>query len=56
MDRWRRGLTLSRGVLGMTIAHMGLGIAVVALTTVQSFTLERDRGLGARRGGAGWGV
>ena len=42
LDRWRRGLTLSRGVLGMTIAHMGLGIAVVALTTVQSFTLERD--------------
>ena len=26
----------------MTVAHIGLGIAVVALTTVQSFTLERD--------------
>ena len=32
----------SRGVLGMTIAHIGLGIVVVALTTVESFTLERD--------------
>jgi cytochrome c-type biogenesis protein CcmF len=42
LDRWRRGLTLSRAVLGMTVAHMGLGLAVIALTTVQSFTLERD--------------
>jgi cytochrome c-type biogenesis protein CcmF len=42
LDRWRRGLTLSRGVLGMTIAHLGLALAVVALTTVQSFTTEQD--------------
>jgi cytochrome c-type biogenesis protein CcmF len=42
LDRWRRGLSLSRAVLGMTIAHMGLGVAVVGLTTVQSFTVERD--------------
>jgi cytochrome c-type biogenesis protein CcmF len=42
LDRWRRGLSLPRAVVGMTIAHMGLGIAVIALTTVQSFTLERD--------------
>jgi cytochrome c-type biogenesis protein CcmF len=33
---------LSRAVLGMTVAHVGLGLAVIALTTVQSFTLERD--------------
>ena len=26
----------------MTIAHIGLGLCVIALTTVQSFTLERD--------------
>ena len=26
----------------MTIAHMGLGVAVLGLTTVQSFTVERD--------------
>jgi cytochrome c-type biogenesis protein CcmF len=42
IDRWRRGLTLSRAVLGMTVAHLGLAMAVIALTTVQSFTLERD--------------
>jgi cytochrome c-type biogenesis protein CcmF len=42
IDRWRRGLSLSRAVLGMTVAHLGLALAVLALTTVQSFTVERD--------------
>jgi len=42
LDRWRRGLTLSRAVLGMTVAHLGLALAVLALTTVQSFTSEQD--------------
>jgi len=42
IDRWRRGLSLPRAVLGMTVAHVGLALAVIALTTVQSFTLERD--------------
>jgi cytochrome c-type biogenesis protein CcmF len=42
IDRWRRRLSLSRAVLGMTVAHLGLGLAVIALTTVQSFTIERD--------------
>ncbi|HTT43164.1 MAG TPA: heme lyase CcmF/NrfE family subunit [Steroidobacteraceae bacterium] len=42
LDRWRRGLSLPRAVLGMTIAHLGLAMAVIALTTVQSFTVERD--------------
>ena len=42
IDRWRRGLSLPRAVLGMTVAHIGLALAVIALTTVQSFTLERD--------------
>jgi len=42
LDRWRRGLSVSRAQLGMTIAHIGLAIAVIALTAVQSFTLEQD--------------
>jgi cytochrome c-type biogenesis protein CcmF len=29
-------------MLGMTIAHSGLGVLVIALTAVQSFTLEHD--------------
>jgi cytochrome c-type biogenesis protein CcmF len=55
IDRWRRGLSLSRAVLGMTVAHLGLALAVIALTTVQSFTVERDVALSpgdtARAGG-----
>jgi cytochrome c-type biogenesis protein CcmF len=42
INRWRRGLSLPRAVIGMTIAHLGLAMAVLALTTVQSFTTERD--------------
>jgi len=41
-DRWRRGLSLPRAVLGMTLAHLGLALVVIALTTVQSLTVERD--------------
>lgn len=42
IDRWRRGLSVSRSILGMTVAHLGLGLFVVALTGVQSFSEERD--------------
>ena len=42
LDRLRRGLSLSRGVIGMTIAHIGLGVFVLSVTSVESFTLERD--------------
>jgi len=42
INRWRRGLSVPRAVIGMTIAHLGLATAVIALTTVQSFTTERD--------------
>src|SRR5580658_2457408 len=47
IDRWRRGLSLPRAVLGMTVAHLGVALFVVALTTVQSFTVERDVALAA---------
>jgi cytochrome c-type biogenesis protein CcmF len=42
IDRWRRKLSLPRAVIGMTVAHVGLGLFVLSLTTVESFTLERD--------------
>jgi cytochrome c-type biogenesis protein CcmF len=42
LARWRHGVRVPRGMLGMTIAHSGLGVLVLALTTVQSFTLEHD--------------
>jgi cytochrome c-type biogenesis protein CcmF len=40
--RWRRHLSVPRALLGETIAHSGLGLLVIALTAVQSFTIERD--------------
>ena len=42
IDRLRRRLTLPRGVVGMTLAHVGLGLAVIAVATVESYTVERD--------------
>jgi cytochrome c-type biogenesis protein CcmF len=42
IERLRRNLSLSRSVIGMTVAHVGLGLFVLSLTTVESFTLEHD--------------
>jgi len=42
VDRWRRKMTLGRAIVGMTIAHIGLGVAVIAISTVESHTIERD--------------
>jgi len=46
IDRWRRKLTLSRAVVGMTLAHIGLGVNVIAIATVESYTIERDVAVG----------
>jgi len=46
VDRLRRRLSLSRSVLGMTVAHLGLGVIVLGLTWVDSYTSERDIALG----------
>jgi cytochrome c-type biogenesis protein CcmF len=42
VDRLRRHLSLSRAVIGMTLAHIGLAVAVIALTGVEAYTSERD--------------
>jgi cytochrome c-type biogenesis protein CcmF len=46
IDRIRRKLSLPRSVVGMTVAHVGLGMFLLSVTTVESFTLERDVALG----------
>ncbi len=46
IDRLRRKLTLPRAIVGMTIAHMGLGVCVIAVSTVEAYTIERDVALG----------
>jgi cytochrome c-type biogenesis protein CcmF len=42
IDRLRRKLTLPRAIVGMTIAHIGMGVCVLAVSTVESYTVERD--------------
>ncbi len=42
LDRLRRRLTLPASVLGMTIAHIGLGCFVLGITFVKSNTIEMD--------------
>jgi cytochrome c-type biogenesis protein CcmF len=42
IDRLRRGLSLPRAVIGMSIAHIGLGFCVLAISAVETYTVERD--------------
>jgi cytochrome c-type biogenesis protein CcmF len=42
IDRLRRRISIPRAVLGMTLAHIGLGIFVISITSVEAFTAERD--------------
>jgi cytochrome c-type biogenesis protein CcmF len=42
VDRLRRGLSLSPAVLGMTLAHIGLGVITVSITTMEMRMVERD--------------
>jgi cytochrome c-type biogenesis protein CcmF len=46
IDRIRRGLSLSRSVIGMTVAHIALAIFVTGITSVESYTQERDIAVG----------
>ena len=51
IDRWRRGLSLGRATVGMAIAHAGLGLFVVSVTAVESYTRERDMALAVGESG-----
>jgi cytochrome c-type biogenesis protein CcmF len=42
IDRWRRKLSLTPAVVGMAVAHLGLGLFVLCVTVVESYTAERD--------------
>jgi len=45
IDRWRRKLSLTPAILGMALAHASLGAFVISITTVESYTVERDLAL-----------
>ena len=42
---WRSGVRLTPAVLGMSIAHLGVGLFVLGVTTVSAFSIETDRAL-----------
>jgi cytochrome c-type biogenesis protein CcmF len=42
VDRVRRGITIPLAVAGMTLAHLGLGIMTIGITTMESRMNERD--------------
>ncbi|MFT3905150.1 MAG: heme lyase CcmF/NrfE family subunit [Steroidobacteraceae bacterium] len=42
IDRLRRSLSLPASIVGMSLAHIGLGLFVLGVTFVQSNTIERD--------------
>jgi len=44
--RWRAKQSLSPAVLGMCIAHLGMGVFVLGVTTVESYKIEKDMSLG----------
>jgi cytochrome c-type biogenesis protein CcmF len=41
-DRLRRRLSLSAAVLGMTLAHVGIGILTIGISTMEMTMVERD--------------
>ncbi len=45
ISRLRAGHSLSASILGMSIAHIGLGLFVIGVTGVQSYKIERDLAL-----------
>ena len=41
-ERLRHRHSLSRGVLGMTVAHIGVGLFAIGVTITQSYRIEKD--------------
>ncbi len=42
VQRMRRRQSLSRGVVGMTLAHIGVGLFAIGVTVTQSYKIEKD--------------
>jgi cytochrome c-type biogenesis protein CcmF len=40
--RWRQGQKLAAGVLGMAIAHFGVGMFAIGASGVESYKIEKD--------------
>ena len=42
VQRWRRGQKLTAGLLGMAIAHIGVGMFAIGASGVESYKIEKD--------------
>jgi cytochrome c-type biogenesis protein CcmF len=42
---WRSGVRMTPAVLGMSVAHFGVGLFVLVVTTLSAFSIETDRAL-----------
>jgi cytochrome c-type biogenesis protein CcmF len=42
VQRWRKKQTISRGMIGMTLAHIGVGIFALGVTITQNYRIEKD--------------
>jgi len=42
---WRSGVRITPAVLGMSVAHIGVGLFVLGVTLVKTFNIETDRAL-----------
>jgi cytochrome c-type biogenesis protein CcmF len=50
LRRWRHGQTVSQAMLGMTLAHLGVGLFAIGASGVESYKIEKDVAL--RPGGS----
>ncbi|MCC7200444.1 MAG: cytochrome c biogenesis protein CcsA, partial [Gammaproteobacteria bacterium] len=46
LERWRRGVAIGGSVIGMAIAHLGVGLFTLGVTGVQTYKIEKDISLG----------
>jgi cytochrome c-type biogenesis protein CcmF len=42
VSRWRRGQTITAGLLGMCLAHIGVGVFAIGASGVESYKIEKD--------------
>jgi len=42
LQRWRQGQALTAGMLGMAIAHFGIGMFAIGASGVESYKIEKD--------------
>jgi cytochrome c-type biogenesis protein CcmF len=46
VSRWRRKQAITAGLVGMMIAHFGVGLFTLGITGVESYRIERDVSMG----------